>query len=128
MFNSSWILHGMIVLCRVNLQLQKEYLKINAKKEKKLAAAWISFNWIGRICWKRLLQAIFVNQMLKITFMYKKLRDLIHVWSLFRPWGDMIRQAPNEKKKTEDWLFDTTDLWSYSTAAIPQRMLKFGQD
>jgi len=29
----------MIVLCRVNLQLQKEYLKINAKKEK---------NWLRR--------------------------------------------------------------------------------
>ena len=70
----------MIVLCsiscRVKLQLQKECLKIHAKNENKLDAAWICFSWTGRILLGMITAAFFFSPMLKITFMYKKLWDL----------------------------------------------------
>lgn len=54
----------MIVLCsiscRVKLQLQKEHMKINAKKENKLVAAWISFSWPGWILLEMITAAFFL--------------------------------------------------------------------
>ena len=61
--------------CRVKLQLQKEYLKINTTKEKK----WLQLELLkaeqaefveNDYC--RLFYVIFVNTMLKITFIFKK--------------------------------------------------------
>lgn len=90
-------------------------MKINAKKENKLVAAWISFSWPGWIFLQMITAAFFLNPMLKITFMFKRF-----MYDLYLDPGATWSAKNNKKMKTEKktMTFGMTDIQSYSTAGI----------